>query len=131
MEENTKTYIVDSSVIMAILMPDEKILPETQKFIKILESKSKFIAPNLLEFEIGNSLKSSFFSKRITQKEADSLFTIFGNLPITFQSIKRDLVLKLSLKHKLSFYDASYLCLAKTNKCKLLTLDKKLMTLSK
>ena len=47
-------------------------------------------------------------------------------MKIEYQTIDFKINIKLSLKHNLSFYDAAYLYLAKINKCKLLTLDKKL-----
>lgn len=130
MDANTKSFVVDSSVIIALLMPDEKKSLTAQKFTRLLSSKVVLIAPTLLEFEIGNSLKSAVLSNRITVDQAKSLLDIFNDLPINFVQIKRDSVLQKALKNKLSFYDASYLYLAKLNKCKLLTLDKKLARLS-
>lgn len=127
MDANTKTFVIDSSVILAVLMPDEKESNTSQKFIKLLEKGVGLVAPNLLEFEVGNSLKSAVLSKRITSNEAKELFDTFNDFPISYKSIEKELVLKISLNSNLSFYDASYLCLAKKNKCKLLTLDKTLL----
>jgi predicted nucleic acid-binding protein len=124
MAGNTKSFVVDSSAVAAVLLPDEKKSPFALKLIKIIESGSLLMAPQLLQFEVGNCLKSAVMSKRITKKEAEILFFTFENMQILLEPIDKVETLKISVDKNLSFYDASYLYLAKTNKCKLLTLDK-------
>lgn len=131
MAESIKTIVIDCSVVMAFILPDEKNTPIAKKLSKEFGSKYKLISPNLLEFETGNALKSAVLSRRITRPESEFLFETFRQLHINFFPIKQESVLRLSLKHNISFYDASYLYLAKANKCELLTLDKKLKNLNK
>ncbi|MCX6705818.1 MAG: type II toxin-antitoxin system VapC family toxin [Candidatus Woesebacteria bacterium] len=123
MAENTKTFVVDSSVLMAVLMPDENKSLKVKKLLKIIVSKNKIIAPNLLIYEIGNGLKSAALSKRITFSQAGFLLNTFNQLSINLVSIDINSVFKTAIEHKMTFYDASYFYLAKLNKCKLLTLD--------
>jgi predicted nucleic acid-binding protein len=82
-----------------------------------------------LKYEIGNSLKSAVIQKRISFEKARDIFKIFGEMSIEYRDIDKKEVLNLSVKNNLSFYDASYLHLAKKNNAKLLTLDKRLMML--
>ena len=130
MAENTKTFVVDASALMAVLMPDENKAVKVKKLLEIIVSKDKIIAPNLLIYEMGNSLKSAVLSKRITFNQAGFLLNTFNQLSINLVSIDVNSVFKTAIKHKITFYDASYLCLAKLHKCKLLTLDKKLEEIS-
>lgn len=123
MAENTRTFVVDSSVIMAVLMPDENKSLKVKKLLKIIVSKNKIIAPNLLIYEIGNGFKSAALSKRITFSQAGFLLDTFNQLSINLVSIDINSVFKTAIEHKITFYDASYLYLAKLNKCRLLTLD--------
>lgn len=127
---NPKQYVVDSSVIIAHLMVDEKVKPEhEQVMIDHLHHKVTLCAPSLLPFEIGNSLRSATLSKRITKKQANQLYKDFFDLEINLRSVNLQTNLALSTSQNLSFYDAAYLSLATKLKSPLLTLDKKLLAL--
>lgn len=120
-------FVVDSSFLLSILLPDEKVLKPFQKYIKnFRKNRTVFKSCELLKYEIGNSLKSAVIQKRIDTKKAKELYLVFEQMTIDYQNIDHGEVLKLSMKHNLSFYDASYLYLTRIHKCKLLTLDKKL-----
>jgi len=58
------------------------------------------------------------------------LYSAFVLMKIEYLDIDFKKTLNLSIKHDISFYDATYLYLAKTYKSKLLTLDKKLAKIS-
>jgi len=126
MAGNTKSFIIDSSALIATLLPDERNTQFALKLLKIIDSGNLLMAPQLLQFEVGNCLKSATMSKRITKKEAEILFFTFANMQIMFLPIDKAETLKISIDKNLTFYDSSYLYLAKANKCKLLTLDKAL-----
>lgn len=123
----TPICVIDSSFLISLLLPDEMF--ET-KFIKYIRGFKKdkiiFKTCNLLKYEIGNCLKSSVIRKRISNKQALEIYKAFEEMQIDYQDTDNVEVLDLSIKNNLSFYDASYLYLAKVNKCELLTLDKKL-----
>ena len=124
--------IVDSSFLISTMFPDEKILP---KYLEYLNGFKKgiitFKSCDLLKYEIYNCLKSAILQKRINRKRLDLVEKGFDTMKIEYQNIDFKKTFELSLKHNLSFYDASYLYLAKVNKCKLLTLDKKLAEIAK
>jgi predicted nucleic acid-binding protein len=124
---NPKQYVIDSSVIISYLMVDEKIQFEHERIITDhLHHKALLVAPAILPFEIGNSLKSATLSKRLTIPQATELFKQFFNLEISLLPINYHTVLNISAKHNLTFYDAAYFSLATKLKSSLLTLDKKL-----
>jgi predicted nucleic acid-binding protein len=102
---------------MSWLLPDEK----SPKSVK-----EQLIAPELLVYEVVNALKTSVRRKRITDDIAQQLLHEFESWNIQYLKIDNESVLNLAIAEELSGYDASYLCLAKKMKCKLLTWDKKL-----
>lgn len=124
-------FVVDSSFILSILLPDENILPQTEENLKLLTiSKNKFFSPKLLDYEVGNGIRSALIRKRITIKSVNILTANFLLLPVKKMEISIDKTLAVSIKNSLSFYDAAYVFLAKTLNATLLTLDKKLADLS-
>ncbi len=127
-----KRYIIDSSVIVSYLMFDEKISPEHLNIIDLhSHHNNTLFAPHLLLFEVGNSLRSGVLSKRITTKQAVTLFSKLSDLDISLSLPSHNPTLTLAIENNLSYYDASYLALAKQLKAPLLTLDKKLLSLTK
>ena len=123
-------FVVDSSFILSLLLPDEKILPLAKKNLKLLtEPENKFFSPHLLEYEVGNGIRSALLRKRITIDSSERLIKNFNLLPIKKLGISIDKVLSISVKKGLSFYDAAYVFLAISQNAKLLTLDKKLSSL--
>lgn len=134
MATNTKIikYVVDSSVIIAYLMEDEQNTPQHAELINLHNHKQiTFHAPSILPFEIGNALKSATLSKRISIVKAKSLYLAYFGLEITLLPISHRQTFTLSCTHNMSYYDASYLSLARKLHYPLLTLDKKLVNLCK
>ncbi len=133
MATNTKSvYIIDSSALLAHLLHEPH--NNTQITIAInsfYDKKTKFIAPIILPFEIGNVLRSCVKSKRLSILEANKLYKHFLKLPIKYESLDPRLIFKLSLSSDLTYYDAAYLALKNSTHSPLLTLDKKLLALTK
>ncbi len=123
------TYVIDSSVILAKLFPDEKLPIEIKKlFSHYAQNLSDFISPPLLKYEVGNAIRSARLQKRLKNDIAQKIFKNFLALPINYLEVDYQKTLSLAVKHHLSFYDASYLSLALARRVKLLTLDQKLKT---
>ena len=124
-------YVVDSSIIISHLLPDESLPRSIESIIeKFVRHQADFVAPVLLRYEIGNVLKSAVKQKRLSPEDAQRIYSTFQDSDIHYLSPNYPNTLQISLEHNLSFYDASYLCLAREKHAKLLTLDKKLSTLS-
>ena len=127
---NQKTaLVVDTSFVLAYLLPDEKERSVEEMFSKFEESKVSFISPYLLTFEIINGLRSAVMQKRQSTKAAEILLGAFMNMGILFEKIDEKEVMLLALQKNITGYDASYVWLAKSKKTKLLTLDERLLRL--
>jgi len=127
MEENI-SVVVDTSVWLGYLLPDENIDNECLDWLEMVDRGStKVICPVLLPFEFLNGLSVCVSRKRISKEIAVKLFRRFRGLMINYRDVDYELVLKLAIKHKLSVYDSSYLWLALKNKCRLISMDKKLL----
>lgn len=120
MNKTSDPAVVDASYILSLLLPDE----DSQKNLP-----GKMFAPNLLDYEIINALRSAIMRKRISSKIATELFAEYQNLPIARKTVNFARVLELSIKHQISTYDASYLILASELGIELRTLDKQLAKL--
>ena len=127
--ENTSyknTFVVDTSFVLAYLLPDEKKRDVEEMFLKFEENKVVFIAPNLLAYEILNGLRTSVLQKRQSAKTAEQLLNAFLDIGISYEGVDEKEVLSLALGKSISAYDASYVWMAKNKKIKLLTLDERL-----
>lgn len=125
--KSNSVFVVDSSFLISTMFPDEKASEKHTLFVKDFRAdKIVFRSCELLKYEIYNCLKSAVLQKRINKVKVDIIEKGFNLMKIEYQAIDFKKTFDLSLKHNLTFYDAAYLYLAKINKCKLLTLDKKL-----
>jgi len=127
--ENTNqnnTFVVDTSFVLAYLLPDEKERNVEEIFSKFEENKVNLVSPHLLVYETMNGLRSAVLQKRQTEKTAELLLDSFLNMGIHFEKVDEKGVLRLALKKSITSYDASYVWLAKSQNIGLLTLDEKL-----
>ena len=120
------TFVVDTSFVLAYLLPDEKVRNVEEIFSKFEENKINLVSPQLLVYETMNGLRSAVLQKRQTEKTAELLLDSFLNMGIHFEKVDEKEVLRLALKKSITTYDASYVWLAKSQNIRLLTLDEKL-----
>src|SRR5687768_15616439 len=102
------TFVVDTSFVLAYLLPDEKERNVEEMFSKFEENKISFVAPYLLAYETINGLRSAVVQKRQSPKTAELLLDSFINMGIIFERINEKEVFRLALKSGISAYDASY-----------------------
>jgi predicted nucleic acid-binding protein len=120
-------FVADSSFVLSLLLPDEQTLPKANKSLKVLlNPKNKILCPSLLEYEVGNGIRSAYLSKRILEQSISKLIDNFHSLPLRIVKVDLRKTLEVSVKSGISVYDATYVYLAMTQKAKLLTLDRKL-----
>ena len=123
MVENTKyLFVVDSSFVLAFLL-DEGNTEVELIFEKHAKHEVKFISVSLLKYEVANSLRTKILRKKISKSKTLLLYKNFKELDIVEEAVDYFEVLKSAILNNLSFYDCSYLYLAKQQKAKLLTLD--------
>jgi len=128
MVENINKVVIDASFLLNFLMPDEQteVLVESL-FSKYRRGKTKFLAPNLLKYEIYNATKSAMTSKRLSKKVAKILLDKYEEMEIEYVIVDYRSTLMVALEYGLSFYDACYLWLARSRKYQLASLDRKLV----
>lgn len=115
--------IVDSSVIVKWLSKDrEPNLDLADNLLRDAQiGKINLFAPELAKYEIGNVL---LFSKKLPTKYGKIVLAQFFLLPITFISESQDIstqTYKLAVDLGITYYDASFLSLAKKYNAVLVT----------
>jgi len=128
MAGNINTFVIDSSFILGFLLPDENNQLVVDFFNKYALKEIRFMAPLLLSFEVVNGLRNAYLSSRINQLTVFNLINDFLSYKIITKEVDLPEVFKISQDKNLSIYDATYLCLAKSENIPLLTLDEKLAT---
>jgi predicted nucleic acid-binding protein len=115
-------FVIDVSFVLAFLLDEGNIEVESI-FEKQALGEIHFIAPSLLKYEVGNSLRTKLLRKKINKIKAEALYQAFLELEIAEEKVNYFKVFELALSKNLTFYDASYLYLSKNNKIGLLSLD--------
>ncbi len=124
--EKSIKFIVDASFVLAFLLPDEKQDKVIEIFDQFTRKNIELYSINLLPYEVINGLKSAIIRERIPLEKAVNLINEFLALTIPYEDTDLTKAIEISVKHKLSVYDSSYLYLKEKLGFKLLTLDEKL-----
>ena len=116
------TLVVDSSVIVKWLnQTKEQNLKQADKILQnVNEGEVEIIVPELVKYEVGNVL----ITKGVTTIEAETSLNILYTLPITFITESLDLAeqtYSLADELGITYYDASFLSLAKQYNATLIT----------
>lgn len=118
--------IVDASFILSLLLPDEDIISLSKNNLFSFSScESDFYAPNILDCEVINGLKSAVLSKRIKKDDARILVKKFSKIKINLLEAKKEEMLNLALEYNLSVYDGAYLVCSLKENLPLYTCDRK------
>jgi predicted nucleic acid-binding protein len=124
-----RTIIVDTSVIIKWLLPDEDE-SLAGKIKQAFATKDLAIAiPYLTYYEVSNVLAIAVKRKRISEETSKKLFTAFLDLEFIVYATKELFTRSLakSLEFTISSYDASYIALAEYLRVSFVTADKKLL----
>lgn len=118
-----RTVVADSSVIVKwINTNDEKNLLAADRILKdARDHKIQLLAPELAKYEVGNTL---LYSKRISPGEAQIPFHVLFVSPIQFVPQSEKLAketFELASSLGITYYDASFLSLAKQYNAVLVT----------
>lgn len=127
---NQQFLVVDASVILAAILPQESYAKIALSFIKrSTNERKRLIAPSILLYEVFNAVRSAIASKRITTDEARTIYSAYKTIEPSYVdfSLLSESALKVALSCNISIYDAAYTALAHERKCSLCTLDKKLI----
>lgn len=115
--------VVDTSVLVKWLnKTDEKDIDKADEIMKAaLDGDIQLLAPELAKYELGNVLLKG---KQLTQQEAYISLGTAYSLPINFISESEELAkdtYNLAFNLKITYYDASFMSLAKQNDAVLVT----------
>ena len=135
-------FVADASFIASYLLNgscDDELSGCVEEIEYILENNGQIYVPQLFWFEIGNALlcKTRRHAGRTKFSKADALDCMYdlGQLPIvtdlTPASEIRQRIFALAEEYKLSYYDASYLELARRKGIPLKTYDTELKAAAK
>lgn len=127
MEDDIDSYVIDSSFILAHLLPDETSQNVQNFFDRLKQEPITLFAPCILPFEVFNGIQTAIMRKRVTPQLAKKLQEQFMRITFELQEIDLMDTSLIAQKHLLTIYDASYIYLAESLKIPLLTLDSKLM----
>jgi len=122
------SFILDSSLTIAWLVPDERSAP-TQILLE-RAGENGAVVPDFWRLEIGNALLLATRRKRLTIPQRAAALRHLASLPIEVDSETSphawNATLELADRFHLTLYDACYLELAQRRALPLATLDKDL-----
>lgn len=142
-EDSLPLAVLDTSYFMSAILSDFTTgeSSEAREFLQSLIKKNgQIIVPQLFWFEIGNVLLNAAKPKkdgspaRITKAQLDSILMLVAQLPIYTDlqpdSEIRTRILSIAQAENLTYYDATYLELARRKDVALKTRDSALKTAS-
>lgn len=117
--------VVDATVLADYLVGDEAL---RSRVSSLMEQDPIWIAPSLWRYEVGNVLwKWVQFSGQAGKLAGQAIQTAEVLLEETVEDLDWTEVLNLACKSGCTYYDASYIWLARTLEIPLLTRDKKVL----
>ena len=121
-------FVLDCSVIMAWLFPDEATDATDRLRDSLVEGRA--FVPSLWPVEVANVLLAATWRRRVGVDEWSEICAHLDMLPIEIDPVSTSrvwgAVLELANRHGLSAYDAMYLELAVRMRIPLATLDRAL-----
>lgn len=124
-------YVVDASVAAKWFLNDENAVQEaTDYLVAFLADEIILHAPTLLLYEFGNVLTRAQRDdgRPIDHEQSLEALMVFHEYPVTYHELTKPAfveTLTLANQYKCSFQDSSYLWLARSLNCRLLTADTK------
>ena len=77
MAANTNNiFVIDASFVLAFLLDEGNVEVESI-FEKQARGEIRFIAPSLLKYEVGNSLRTKLMRKKLKKEKAQKLYQSF------------------------------------------------------
>ncbi len=116
-------FVLDASVTLARLVPDEMLSPSSMKAIE----QEAIVVPALWPFEVANALEVMRRRGRLDEPALADALSLLDSLAPEIELVSAvrcwGSVSGLARQYRLSVYDAAYLELAKRRRLPLATLD--------
>lgn len=118
--------VVDASVALKWQLDDEEYVTEacSLRDAWLKKRKLELFAPTLILYEVTNGFISAILKGRIKSSDARVGIINFLKTGVQLQDPPPLNVFRISMKYKITAYDAAYLALAETLKCNMWTGDK-------
>jgi predicted nucleic acid-binding protein len=113
--------MVDTSIIDEVILDQEKA-EDVKRVIKDYD----LVSPEVLPFEVGNSLSKKMIRKLMNGKQALEKYLLFKAMPIRFVETELERAIKIAYRYNSYAYDAYFLECADRLKIPLMTFDKKM-----
>ncbi len=126
MGESVKTVVIDASVALSWLLPDEQIAERANRlYSRYVSGDIDLVAPVLLMYEVVNGIRSAILRKRLRSNRAEEAMLHFKELGIRLENQDKDIdrIFRMARKLRISAYDAAYIALARKFKATLYTAD--------
>ncbi len=114
--------VVDTSVIVAALVNE----PERRRIASSTEG-AVLIAPASVHWEVGNALAAMLKRNRVKLAQVKLALRTYEQIPIRFVDIDLAQAMDIAAKYDLYAYDAYIIECALENRCRLISLDKRLL----
>jgi predicted nucleic acid-binding protein len=123
-------YVIDASVATRFVL-SENLYDEAKNIIEgFIEGDYNLLAPTLINYEVGNALRTAAARKEISEEESEEAYEAFLGFKLDVDNMELDDflgALALSNRRNISIYDAAYIWLSKKLAAPLLTADAKQM----
>jgi len=113
--------VVDSSVTAALVFAEDN----REEVVELLKGR-QLLAPSLIVFELVSIASKKCALGLLTPSQALTSFEEFREFDVGLHDVYMPACLRVSLDHRLSAYDASYLHLSRAFGLELLTFDRRL-----
>ncbi len=117
------SYVVDASVVIKWFLP--QVYADNAR--RLLTNNHNLLVPDLVFPEVGNILWKEVRFSLATAEEVKAVITAFSALPLQVYASKPliSLAIDIGLKTQRTIYDCLYLSLAVSERCQMVTADKK------
>ena len=117
--------VVDSNVVLAMILDEEQ-----RGAVDALTTADPFwIAPDIIWYEIQNVLTGRVRRGRLTLEAARAMFRLASAMvEIVLPNTVNQDIIEIAVDCKLTFYDASYVALARELDIRLATYDQQILT---
>ena len=113
--------VIDASAVATILFNE----PDADLVIERI-ADAALIAPALMPFEVASVCRKKLVAYPQQRERLVAAFGLLDRLDIALEPVALTSVIALATDTKLTIYAASYLWLARSRSCELVTLDQKL-----
>jgi predicted nucleic acid-binding protein len=118
--------IVDASVVIASLLPDEPYRDAALSVLTQFSDTLELLTVPLLRYEVANAVWKALKAGRVKLEDALKVLREFEALNIPEGEVSSVEALKLAHTYNRSAYDSAYLALAQAEQAPLITADKRL-----